>query len=293
MPEQHRNPDPFAIPMSRFPLHNTLLVLLALIWLPPQIRAADTVSVSRGIGETVVSDLGIFLDDAGGFFTSPLRFTGRDWLHTAGFAGGTVLLMTTDEWIQKRVDRDTDQTLNGDFWDYPTEYGRVQYANIFSLATYALGLFTGNDDIRVTGRLAFTSLTTSGITVMVVRLIFGRSRPTAGRGAWDFNWFETSNELQSFPSGHTTVAFALSTVLAERIDTWWARIGFYGLASLTGFARIYNNQHWFSDVVVGAALGLAAGFDTLRREGERQHKAETGTLSIKPTMNGICLSYRF
>jgi membrane-associated phospholipid phosphatase len=273
-------------------LHITLPILLVLVWLPFQAHAKDTVSVSPGLGETVVSDLGIFLGDAGGFFTSPLRFTGRDWLHAAGFAGGTVLLMTTDEWVQERVGRDTDQTLNDDFWDYPTEYGRVQYANIFSLATYALGLFTGNEDIRITGRLAFTSLTTSGITVMAVRLIFGRSRPTAGRGAWDFNWFETNNERQSFPSGHTTVAFALSTVLAERIDTWWARIGFYGLASLTGFSRIYNNQHWLSDVVVGAALGLAAGFDTLRRERERQNESDAGRLSIVPTMNGIYITYR-
>ena len=147
-------------------LHTILAILLALLWLPSSIQAQDTAAVSPGMGETVVSDLGIFLSDAGGFFTSPLRFTGRDWLHAAGFTAGTVLLMTTDEWAQERLGRDTDQTLNDDFWDYPTEYGRVQYANIFSLATYALGLFTGNDDIRITGRLAFTSLTTSGITVI-------------------------------------------------------------------------------------------------------------------------------
>ena len=259
------------------------------------VHAADTTSASPGIPETMVSDLGLFLSDAGGFFTSPIRFTGRDWLHAAGFAAGTVLLMTTDEWIQRRIVRDTENSLNDDFWDVPTEYGRVQYANIFALGTYALGLFAGSDDIRVTGRLLFTSLTTSGITVMVLRIIFGRSRPTSGQGAWDFNWFEMSNERQSFPSGHTTVAFALSTVLAERIDNTWARIGFYGLASLTGFARVYNNQHWFSDVVVGAALGFAAGFDAVRRECAREQGADQNQnrLSIIPTTTGIRVSYRF
>ena len=64
-------------------------------------------------------------------------------------------------------------------------------------------------------------------------------------------------------------------------------------ASLTGFARVYNNQHWVSDVVVGAALGLAAGFDTLRREEERQHGSNGEGLSVAPTMNGIQITFRF
>ena len=76
----------------------------------------------------------------------------------------------------------------------------------------------GADDIRITGRLLFESISISGVSVIAVRFIAGRSRPFSEDGPWKFNGFRTDNTFQSFPSGLVTVAFALSTVFAERID---------------------------------------------------------------------------
>ena len=60
-----------------------------------------------------------------------------------------------------------------------------------------------------------------------------------------------------FPSEHATVSFAVAGTLI-----WWRRwIGFIAifLASLVGFARVFVGVHWPSDIVAGAAIGLAAG----------------------------------
>jgi len=63
---------------------------------------------------------------------------------------------------------------------------------------------------------------------------------------------------ESFPSGHTSNAFVMATVLHhEFIDTstWLAYSG-YLFATTTGVLRVLNNKHWVSDVLVGAGLGI-------------------------------------
>ena len=62
------------------------------------------------------------------------------------------------------------------------------------------------------------------------------------------------------------MAMATSTVLAEKINTWWARAILYPFAVLTGYARIYNDKHWLSDVVFAAALGYGTGRFVLNQE---------------------------
>jgi hypothetical protein len=266
---------------------------LAMMQTSPCLCSQDSSSVEWSIGHDFVADAVIVVQDAGSFATSPLRFSPTDCAYAAGLGGALALLMTQDQGIKNRVGRRTTATLNDDFWDFPTRYGSVKYANIFALTMYGVGLFSRMDDVRITGRLLFESLTLSGGSVMVFRFIAGRSRPYGSNKPSQFNWFEWSNETQSFPSGHTVVAFALSTVLAERIDNIWARIGLYGLASLTAFARVYNNQHWTSDVVAGAALGMAGGFHVVHRENARATGSLTSSrFMLVPSVAGLRIEYR-
>lgn len=61
----------------------------------------------------------------------------------------------------------------------------------------------------------------------------------------------------SFPSTHTTFAFALATVLSYLEPTW--RMGLYILATLIGLSRIYLGHHYPVDVLVGGMLGWVIG----------------------------------
>jgi membrane-associated phospholipid phosphatase len=104
-----------------------------------------------------------------------------------------------------------------------------------------------------------------GLAANVVKLLLGRARPKAadldgGVAATFQDWLPLArgvHDFQSFPSAHTATAFGLATVL-----TWkYPRGGpvFFGLAAAAGLQRIQVMDHFASDVLVGAALGLICG----------------------------------
>lgn len=97
----------------------------------------------------------------------------------------------------------------------------------------------------------------------------GRSRPFVSKGAIprDFDWGRgfKDTEWQSFPSGHTTTAFAAAAAVTDETSIWWPRstwfVGpvMYGGATLVGLSRMYHNKHWASDVALGALIGTFSG----------------------------------
>lgn len=62
----------------------------------------------------------------------------------------------------------------------------------------------------------------------------------------------------SFPSGHTATAFVAAEFLHQEYknQSVWISVGGYSMATLVGMVRIYNNRHWFSDVIAGAGIGI-------------------------------------
>ncbi|KAA6332335.1 hypothetical protein EZS27_019144 [termite gut metagenome] len=64
--------------------------------------------------------------------------------------------------------------------------------------------------------------------------------------------------MNSFPSGHTAIAFLGAEFLRkeyEEVSVWYGISG-YAVAVGTGMLRMYNNKHWFADVIVGASVGI-------------------------------------
>ncbi|MCJ1677274.1 phosphatase PAP2 family protein [Streptomyces sp. APSN-46.1] len=68
----------------------------------------------------------------------------------------------------------------------------------------------------------------------------------------------TQPQTTSFPSGHSASAFAFATGLALRAPGWGAAVA--PVAVSVAFSRVYTGVHYPSDVLVGAGLGMAAGF---------------------------------
>ena len=90
-----------------------------------------------------------------------------------------------------------------------------------------------------------------------VKDTFQRHRPNSGDPPDVFDWRHGPGIHTSFPSAHTSNIFTTATVFATLYhDHRWVPPVAYGLATLVGLSRIYDNAHWASDVMTGAAIGF-------------------------------------
>jgi membrane-associated phospholipid phosphatase len=138
-------------------------------------------------------------------------------------------------------------------------YGDSRNAILLSGSIYGTGLFFGYPEIRKTGTMLMESLLWTGVVTTMIKATFGRSRPYMNEGNVRFHGIQFNDHYWSFPSGHSAVAFTLSSVLSERIHNTAASIGLYSLAGMTALARVYHNDHWFSDVFLSAVIGTSIG----------------------------------
>jgi membrane-associated phospholipid phosphatase len=113
------------------------------------------------------------------------------------------------------------------------------------LATYVIGKAAGSHRTAEVGGDLLRAQMVSQIVVQGAKFATQRERP------------DGSND-HSFPSGHTASAFATATVL-ERHFGWKVGVPSYAFAAYVGASRMSANKHHLSDVMMGAALGIAAG----------------------------------
>ncbi len=88
---------------------------------------------------------------------------------------------------------------------------------------------------------------------------------------------------KSFPSGHTSNAFALAAV-AERHYGWKAGVPAYAVASLVAVSRLQRNKHNLSDVAAGAAVGYIVGRTVVRVNGGRPGPGSGASISVTPVV---------
>ena len=102
----------------------------------------------------------------------------------------------------------------------------------------------------------FLSVAASGLATDALKILFGRARPKLlfGDGIYGFTWWNYEPRYWSFPSGHTTTAFALATAL---FLLWPRFLPLYvAFAALIAVSRAVVGEHFVSDAVAGAFVGV-------------------------------------
>ncbi len=108
--------------------------------------------------------------------------------------------------------------------------------------------------------MVFTSFATSGILTQVLKAFISEGRPAIFLKKSNYPYFidhVTLHNFHSFPSGHTTSAFALVAILAFATKNKKYCLPLLALGALVGYSRIYLGQHFLLDVAVGSFIGVA------------------------------------
>lgn len=188
-------------------------------------------------------------------FTSPRHWDSRDWLMLAGISAGIGTVAVFDEDIGRAIRHGRSDSLTK-VLDNVQPLGN-EYAIGIVGSFYLWGEVFKDPRAKATAldSIAATAIG-PGIIVNTTKYLVGRARPTDGKGAYDFQPFSGHD---SFMSGHTTEAFALASVISEHYPDPWVKVTAYALAGTVGYARLNNNRHWTSDVLVGAVVGTYVG----------------------------------
>lgn len=127
---------------------------------------------------------------------------------------------------------------------------------LIGLAIYIHGRLSKKDDLRQTGKLILAGFITAGISAQFIKHFVGRARPRVT----DETVFIGPNfhiNFDSFPSGHTAVAFAIAYILSAMYPRYTAL--FYAFAVLTAFDRLIGLSHFVSDIIASVVLGVLIG----------------------------------
>lgn len=201
-------------------------------------------------------------------------FEASDAWYAAAFVLGTVALAPLDLAVADAIQDErfqTDRFLGGTagvarFLGYPG-------ALIVSGGLYAGGLIVGDRALAGSGLHTGGAILIAGAVTYLGKAVVGRARPKLDvESPFQLGFMRGlgNDDYRSFPSGHTTAAFAMAGALATEIGTHapevrgWAGVALYGAATLVGISRLYHNEHWASDVVAGAAIGTFSGWKVVR-----------------------------
>jgi len=221
-----------------------------------------------------------------------MRWDKKQWIGFAAVTGATLIVYSQDDVIRDYFQRNRTEQKDKITQNFLDPLGTYYLVGILG-GIYVYGLIAKNQETETAALLTGKAVILTGAYTFLFKNLFQRERPYQSDppdpNYWGgpFDGFHNN----SFPSGHTSVVFAAATVLgAYYNDRKWIGITAFSLAGLVAISRNYDDKHWASDVVAGAALGYAIGRLVYNKHEKRK-------LGIQPYGSlygqGISVSYTF
>ena len=210
---------------------------------------------SENLSTPAGNDFQSFKNSVGLTLAAPLKWDTYDILKFGGIVALTAGSFLIDDEVNKIFTDHKTKTLdNIERLGY--YYGSPISTVPATIVMYFSGLAFKNKWLKETGLMLAETISIIAIVQVPSSIIAGRIRPHSTNDNIAFHFLGgTRQEKASFISGHTAIAISISNILAHQIDNPFASTALYCLAAITSLSRLYDNQHWFSDVFIGAALG--------------------------------------
>lgn len=214
------------------------------------------------------------LDDQKAIWLSPFHLKGGDakWIAPLGIS--SAILLSTDRHTAAELAEGGGHSTRLRWSRNVSQLGTAYTAGGVAAAFYLYGRARHNARARETGLLSAEALIDTGLVTEALKLASGRTRPLHEDGRGDF--FDSGN---SFPSGHSTTAWTLATVIAKEykhrpLVKW----GAYGLAAAVSVSRYTGRNHFLSDVLVGSAIGYGIGNYVYKAHHDRSLDTDAGAI---------------
>ena len=242
---------------------------------------ADTPEAAGAPPSESLEELGkIALEDTTTILGAPLHWTAKNWLVLGGVAAGIVAVgFAFDVPMRNKTQAHQTQTLD-DLTKVVEPFGAGYSWAVIGAYGIAGWIFHAPDakDVFFDGVMA--SLLASVVITPTLKFVIGRERPNESVSSTAFHPFSGGDD--SFPSGHATQAFAVASVISAHSDQLWVSVAAYTVAGLVGFARIYHDAHWTSDVTAGAAIGTFVGRGVVALNDRLRKKESRVTVAFAP-----------
>jgi membrane-associated phospholipid phosphatase len=218
----------------------------------PQTSAPDDVTV-RNLPRNL-------LHDQGTIWSGPAHIRTRDlqWLLPLAAAAGVAF--STDQHTMTQV-----VSHDPSFNQASINTSNVLIGGLIAVpvAVYGFGHAHQDEHARQAGILTGESMVDGIVVDEALKLVFLRERPNVDNARGHF--FQTSaGANSSFPSEHSIVAWSAASALAAEYPAPWTQFALYSAATGVSLTRVMGQQHFPSDVLVGASLGWLIGHNVVR-----------------------------
>lgn len=184
------------------------------------------------------------------------------WIAGFGGAGALVLHHNSDQrlhtWVLQQNASATTSSNSASAGNFIGN-GVVQGGG--AIAVWLAGMAGHSVKVETVGADLIRAQALNGLLTQGIKFAARRTRPDGAS--------------HSFPSGHTSAAFATAAVIQRDYGTV-ASLPFYAMGGFVGWSRIRSNHHWLSDTVAGAAIGIISG-----RAATRHHKTRWTVTPVK------------
>jgi membrane-associated phospholipid phosphatase len=267
----------------------TLLLFLFLLLASGGTQAQDSTQLATPVQDSIVRDTIPTTDTAAPYYYrlngaylktfwpdfkhvvgGPFRWQLKDWGKAAAITGlAAGLMFTSDVAIREFMVNNQKQ--------FFISAGRVfeplgnNGAPLLVAGMYATSLITQNRKLEHSSLAIAKGAAISTALYVVSKQFIRRERPVRTDDPTKFGPPFSSKGYTSFPSGHTNTMFSIATGFAQEYkDYKWVPWVAYSLATLTSVTRMYQNRHWASDIVIGAAIGHFVTKSVYKQEARRR-----------------------
>ncbi|HID32106.1 MAG TPA: phosphatase PAP2 family protein [bacterium (Candidatus Stahlbacteria)] len=207
-----------------------------------------------------------YLHSTGKIITGPLRWRGEDWFRALTVTAAGAAIYYHDRLTHNLKIESEGYEIGATLF---RPFGDPKFLIIPLSGLYIYGTFR-NQRLKASSLAAFKSLIISSFFTLAMKYAAHRRRPRFG----DYREWEGPSFKHyhlSFPSGHASTAFSVLTIFATVYDDQpLIPVTLYTTAILTSLSRVYDREHWPSDVYFGALVGIITAKTVVNREEGRE-----------------------